>query len=96
MKPGRYLIILSFITLTLCANYFPADAAQKKEKGNRGGQAESHMSGKGSSNADAQWTADPERGWVRSDERRDVHKENQPERNKPNRGKHKDQDKSSR
>jgi hypothetical protein len=93
MKPGRYLIIASLMSLTLCANYFPAHAEQKKDKSNRGGQAESHGRDKGSSNTDAQWRADPDRGWVPADERRDTHQNNPPQSNKQNRGRHKGQDK---
>jgi hypothetical protein len=93
MKPSRYLFIVSLITLTLCANYFPAHAEQKKDKSNRGGQAESRMRDKGSSNTDAQWTADPDRGWVRGDERRDTRQDNPPQSNKQDRGRHKGQDK---
>jgi hypothetical protein len=93
MKPGRYLIIVALVSLTLCAGVFPADAEPEKDRANRGSQAESDRSGRGSKNTDAQWTADPERGWVRSDERRDTHKENQPESSRQNRGKHKAQDK---
>ncbi len=91
-QPGKYLVFVSLITLTLCANSFSIGAEQKKDKSNRGGQ-DSHIGGKGSNNNDAQWTADPERGWIRTDERRDTRQTNPPESDRQDRGKHKGQGK---
>ena len=56
----------------------------------RGSQANSHMSSKGSANSNAQWSADPERGWVRADERQQRQGESQVTgKSKQNRGKQK-------
>jgi hypothetical protein len=93
MKPCKYVtMVLLLSALNFFAGHFIADAAQDKKHSRAGGQAESHMSNKGSTNTNAQWKADPERGWVRADERHEQHEKNQSNK-KQNQGKRKGQDK---
>ena len=49
-----------------------ASGQGKKSTHHRGGQANAHMSPKGSANSNAQWSADPTRGWIRADERHEL------------------------
>lgn len=81
MKSTRYVAILTILNaLLLCFSDSLTQAGQAKGSGShRGGQAGSHMSGKGLENNNAQWFADPERGWIRAEERRELHKKNHSE-----------------
>jgi len=91
MKPKKYLAVLSVLSiLAFSLMHSPANAGQDDKGSNRGGQANSHMSSKGSANSNAQWSADPERGWVRADERHQRQDESQAmSKSKQNRGKQK-------
>lgn len=91
MKLSQYVTIILLLNVL---NFFSVASGANAEPGKKkaGGQAESHMSSKGSANSNAQWTADPVRGWVRADERHEVHDQNH-ENKKQNRGKHEGHDK---
>jgi len=91
MKPKKYLAVLSVLSiLAFSLTHASANAGQDDKGSNRGGQANSHMSSKGSANSNAQWSADPERGWVRADERQQRQDESQAmSKSKQNRGKQK-------
>jgi hypothetical protein len=91
MKPNKYITVFSLLNaLTFCLTPASANAGQGDKGSQRGGQANSHMSSKGSANSNAQWSADPERGWVRADERHQQHEESQTkDKAKQNRGKQK-------
>jgi hypothetical protein len=91
MKPNKYIAVFSLLNaLTFCLTPALANAGQGDKGSARGGQANSHMSSKGSANSNAQWSADPERGWVRADERQERHDESQATgKSKQNRGKQK-------
>src|SRR5262245_30147885 len=70
MKPNKYLAAFSLLNLlAFSLTHASVNAGQGDKGSNRGGQASSHMSSKGSASSNAQWSADPERGWVRADER---------------------------
>ena len=91
MKPNKYLAVFSLLSiLAFSLAHASANAGQGDKGSNRGGQARSHMSSKGSANSNAQWSADPERGWVRADERQQREDESQAtSKSKQNRGKQK-------
>ena len=91
MKPNKYLAVFSLLNLLAFSLPLSSANAGQGEKGsNKGGQASSHMSSKGSTNSNAQWSADPERGWVRADERQQHKDESQAtSKSKQNRGKQK-------
>src|SRR5262245_12458635 len=91
MKPNKYLAVFAFLNLlAFSLAHSTANAGQGNKGSNRGGQANSHMSDKGSANSNAQWWADPERGWVRADERQQRQDESQAtSKSKQNRGKQK-------
>jgi hypothetical protein len=91
MKPSKYVAVFSLLNaLAFCLTHSPADAGQGDKGSQRGGQANSHISSKGSANSNAQWSADPERGWVRADERHQRHDESQAtSKSKQNRGRQK-------
>ena len=91
MKPNKYLAVFSLLNLlAFSLTHSSANAGQSDKGSNRGGQASSHMSSKGSANSNAQWSADPERGWVRADERQQRQHESQVTgKSKQNRGKQK-------
>ena len=90
MKPNKYIAVFSLLNaLTFCLTPALANAGQGDKGSARGGQANSHMSSKGSANSNAQWSADPERGWVRADERQERHEEShETSKAKKNGGKH--------
>ncbi len=72
MKPTRYIALFAVLNaLAVFPIYHSTHAAQAKGASQRGGSADSHMSGKAREETNAQWFADPERGWVRADERHD-------------------------
>lgn len=78
MKPNKYVAVFSLLNaLAFCLAHSQADAQQSDKRSQRGGEASTHMSGKGSSNSNAQWSADPERGWIRAEERQQGHDESQ-------------------
>jgi len=91
MKPNKYIAVFSLLNaLAFCSTHSSANAGQGDKGSQRGGQANSHMSDKGSANTNAQWSADPERGWVRADERHQQHEESQTkDKAKQSRGKQK-------
>jgi hypothetical protein len=95
MKLNRYasvVLLLSVLTFVAAPSSVAAEPGKKKARS--GGQADSHMSGKGSANTNAQWTADPDRGWIRADERHDRQPQGQPAtKSKDNRSRPKGQDK---
>ena len=64
-----------------------ASGQGKKSTHHRGGQANAHMSPKGSANSNAQWSADPTRGWIRADERRELRNASVPSKNSGDKGK---------
>ena len=90
MKPNKYIAVFSLLNaLAFCVTHASANAGQGDKGSQRGGQANSHISSKGSANS-AQWSADPERGWVRADERQQRQDESQATgKFKQNRGKQK-------
>ena len=70
MPSAKYAAWLVLLNAWLSVGATVSGAAQAKHApSQRGGQAASHMSTKGSANSNAQWSADPERGWVRAEER---------------------------
>jgi hypothetical protein len=76
MKLNKYIAVFSLLNaLAFCLTHSSANAEPGDKGSQRGGQAKSHMSSKGSANSNAQWSADPERGWVRADERQQRHEE---------------------
>ncbi len=76
MEPNKYIAVFSLLNaLAFGLTHASANAGQGDKGSQRGGQANSHMSSKGSANSNAQWSADPERGWVRADERHQRDKE---------------------
>jgi hypothetical protein len=91
MKPNKYIAVFSLLNaLAFCLTHSSANAEPGDKGSQRGGQAKSHMSSKGSANSNAQWSADPERGWVRADERQQRQDESQATgKSKQNRGKQK-------
>jgi len=91
MKPNKYLAVFALLNLlAFSSTDSSANAGQGDKGSNRGGQANSHMSSKGSANSNAQWSADPERGWVRADERQQRQDDSQAtSKFKQNRGKQK-------
>lgn len=91
MKPNKYIAVFSLLNaLAFCLTHASANAGQGDKSSQRGSQANSHMSSKGSANSNAQWSADPERGWVRADERQQRQGESQVTgKSKQNRGKQK-------
>jgi hypothetical protein len=91
MKPNKYIAVFALLNaLAFCLMHASANAGQGDKGSQRGGQANSHMSSKGSANSNAQWSADPERGWVRADERQQRHDESPANgKSKHNRGKQK-------
>ena len=91
MKPNKYVAVFSLLTaLALCLTHSPVNAQHSDKQSPRGGEASTHMSGKGSSNSNAQWSADPERGWIRADERHQGQDESQVTgKSKPSRSKQK-------
>jgi hypothetical protein len=91
MKPNKYIAVFSLLNaLAFCVTHASANAEPGDKGSQRGGQAKSHMSSKGSANSNAQWSADPERGWVRADERQQRRDESQATgKSKQNRGKQK-------
>jgi hypothetical protein len=90
MKRNQFVsVFLLLNALAFCLTHSPAHSGQAKNDAGRGGQASSHMSGKGAANNNAQWSADPERGWVRADESREQREESRPGKTKKNGGKHK-------
>ena len=91
MKPNKYIAVFSLLNaLAFCLTQASGNAGQGDKGSQRGGQANSHMSSKGSANSNAQWSADPERGWVRADERQQRQDESQAtSKSKHNRGKQK-------
>jgi hypothetical protein len=94
MKLNRYASVVLLLSVLTFAATASMAAERGKKKAGSGGQADSHMSGKGSANTNAQWTADPERGWIRADERRDRHPQSHSAtKPKDNRSKPKGQDK---
>ena len=90
MKPNKYIAVFSLLNaLAFCLTHASANAGQGDKGSQRGGQANFHMSSKGSANSNAQWSADPERGWVRADERQQRHEEShETSKAKKNDGKH--------
>jgi len=90
MKPNKYIAVFSLLNaLAFCLTHASANAGQGDKGSQRGGQANFHMSSKGSANSNAQWSADPERGWVRADERQQRHEEShETSKAKKNGGKH--------
>ena len=90
MKPKKYVAVFSLLNaLAFCLTHSAANAGQGDKGSQRGGQANSHMSSKGSSNSNAQWSADPERGWVRAEERQQRQDESrETSKAKKNGGKH--------
>ena len=93
MKLNRYASVVLLLSVLTFAATASMAAERGKKKAGSGGQADSHMSGKGSANTNAQWTADPERGWIRTDERHDRQSQGQPTKPKDNRSKPRGQDK---
>lgn len=91
MKPNKYIAVFSLLSaLAFCLTDASANAGQGGKGSQRGSQANSPMSSKGSGNSNAQWSADPERGWVRADERQQRQGEPQVTgKSKQNRGKQK-------
>jgi hypothetical protein len=91
MKPNKYIAVFSLLNaLAFCSTHSSANAEPGDKGSQRGGQAKSHMSSKGSANSNAQWSADPERGWVRAEERQQRRDESQATgKSKQNRGKQK-------
>jgi hypothetical protein len=88
MKPKQYVAVFGVLhALTLSLSSYSAGAAAKGRTPQRGGHADTHISGKGQDNTNAQWSADPERGWVRADERHDVNQQKQSTKDKKIRGK---------
>jgi len=92
MKSSKYVTVFALLNaLIFCLSGTAAQAGQgKKESHRRGGQADSHMSGKGTTNSNSQWSADPVRGWVRAEERHELHDEKQnvnKTKQKPSKGK---------
>jgi hypothetical protein len=96
MKPNQYVsVFLMLNALAFCLTHSPAHSGQAKKDSGRG-QANSHMSSKGTASNNAQWSADPERGWVRADERLKRREESDAtSRTKKNGGKHKVNDANS-
>ena len=90
MKPNKTIVVFSLVNaLTFCLTPAFANAGQGDKGSQRGGQAKSHMSSKGTANTNAQWSADPEKGWVRADERHQGHEEShEKSAAKKNSGKH--------
>jgi len=90
MEPNKYIAVFSLLNaLAFGLTHASANAGQGDKGSQRGGQANSHMSSKGSANSNAQWSADPERGWVRADERHQRDKEaHETSKAKKNGGKH--------
>jgi hypothetical protein len=81
MKPNKYIAVFWVLhVLTFSVSSYSAHAAAKERPSQRGGQANTHMSGKGQDNTNAQWSADPERGWVRADERHDQQRQSTKEK----------------
>ena len=71
MKSAKFAALLVLVNALLIVATTTSSAAQAKHPpGQRGDQAASHMSTKGSPHGNDQWSADPERGWVRGDEAR--------------------------
>jgi len=79
MKTHKYVNVFVVLNaLIFCLSGTAAQAGQAKKGSNsRGGQADSHMSEKGTTNSNAQWSADPLRGWVRAQERHELRDEKQ-------------------
>jgi hypothetical protein len=87
MKPTQYIAVVGLLNvLTFSLGSDPV-AAAAKERPQRGGNADMHMSSKGRDNTNAQWSADPERGWIRTDERHDTKQQKQETKEHKIRGK---------
>jgi hypothetical protein len=90
MKPSKYIAVFSLLNaLAFCLTHSPAHAGQDNKGSQPGGQANSHMSSKGSTNNNAQWSADPERGWVRANEHQQEHEGSHPAAKSKHRAKQK-------
>lgn len=90
-----FFLLLSALIFTPVIQ-FEANGQGKKSSHQRGGQASTHMSPKGSANSNAQWSADPTRGWIRAEERHELRKDRFPSKNNTDRGKPKVKTKTKR
>jgi hypothetical protein len=66
MKPSRYVAVFALLNALTFWTASLVGAGEGNNKVQRGGNANSHKSGK--TDANALWAADPERGWVRAKE----------------------------
>jgi len=85
-KSTVVLILLGALQFGL-SGQAAANGQGKKSTHHRGGQANAHLSPKGSANSNAQWSADPTRGWIRADERRELRNVRVPTKNNADKGK---------
>lgn len=96
MKPQKCTVMFLLLGALLFGRGGHAEAGSqgKISMAHRGGQANAHMSPKGSVNSNAQWSADPTRGWIRADERHELRKADPPAKNSADKGKTKAKEKA--